>query len=245
MKASKITLLSLGGIVVGTIVLVAVVARVTLGWVSFGWAGQSGGTNGPEPGEMATASRDLVGFSGIEINGSWTIDVTRGDEWEVQLAYPENYLNRIDVSVNGDRLSLDGAERRSFFGGSEARFAADIVMPELAALEVAGSSRVMLSGFEGERLSIDVAGANQIAGEDGRYGELGLSVAGANDIQLAGFIFTDADVDLAGASNLTLTMDGGELTGGLAGAGNIEYHGTVSLEAIDVAGFGSVGPGER
>ena len=240
MKASKIALLSLGGIVVGTIVLAAVVARITLGW-----AGQSGSMNGPEPGEMTTVSRDLGGFSRIEINGSWRIDVTRGDEWQVELSYPENYLSRIDVSVTGERLSLDGAEPRSFFGGPDARFAADIVMPELVGLEVAGSSRVTLSGFKGERLSIDATGANQITGDDGRYGELGLSVAGANDIQLAGFVFTDADVDLAGASNLTLTMDGGELTGGLAGAGKIEYRGTVSREAIDVAGFGSVGPGER
>ena len=118
-------------------------------------------------------------------------------------------------------------------------------MPALVELEVAGSSRVTLSGFEGELLTIDAAGATQITGEDGRYGELELSVAGANDIQLAGFVFTDADVDLAGASSLTLTMDGGELTGGLAGAGKVEYFGTVSREAIDVAGFGSVGPGER
>ena len=32
--------------------------------------------------------------------------------------------------------------------------------------------------------------------------------------------------------------------GGLAGAGKIEYFGTVSREAVDVAGFGSVGPAE-
>ena len=240
MKASKIVLLSLGGIVVGTIVVAAVVARVTLGWV-----GQAVGQDRPEPGDMTTVSRDLSGFDRIEVNGSWRIDVSRGDQWQVELSYPENYEGEFEVSVNGERLSLDGAEPRSFFGRSNAQFAADIVMPELVELEVAGSSRVTLSGLEGEQLTIDAAGATQITGEDGRYGELELSVAGANDIQLAGFVFTDADVDLAGASSLTLTMDGGELTGGLAGAGKVEYFGTVSREDIDVAGFGSVGPGER
>ena len=240
MKASKIALLSLGGIVVGTIVVAAVVARVTLGWV-----GQAVGQDRPEPGDMTTVSRDLSGFDRIEVNGSWRIDVSRGDQWQVELSYPENYEGEFEVSVNGERLSLDGAEPRSFFGRSNAQFAADIVMPELVELEIAGSSRVTLSGLEGEQLTIDAAGATQITGEDGRYGELELSVAGANDIQLAGFVFTDADVDLAGASSLTLTMDGGELTGALAGAGKVEYFGTVSREAIDVAGFGSVGPGER
>ena len=240
MKASKIALLSLGGIVVGTIVLVAVVARMSVGWVGLG-AGQ----DLPDPGEMTTANRDLSGFDSIEINGSWEIDVSRGDQWQVELSYPENYEGEFEVSVNGDHLSLDGAGRRSFFGGPDAHYAANIVMPDLVELKIAGSSQVTLAGFQGEQLTIDAAGATQITGEDGRYGELELSLAGAHDIQLAGFVFTDADVDLAGASSVTLTMDGGELTGSLAGAGEIEYFGTVSREDINVAGFGSVGPAER
>ena len=240
MKPSTIALLSVGGIFVGAIVAAAMVARVSLGWV-----GQVVGQNRIDPGEMTTVNRDLSGFDSIEINGTWSVVVSQGDEWKVELSYPENYLEEFEVSVHDDHLSLDGAESRSFFGRSHAQFAAHIVMPALVELEVAGSSRVTLSGFEGEQLTIDAAGATQITGEDGRYGELELSVAGANDIQLAGFVFTDADVDLAGASSLTLTMDGGELTGGLAGAGKVEYFGTISREAIDVAGFGSVGPGER
>lgn len=239
MKSSKIALLSLGGVVAGTVVVAAVVARVAIGW-----DGQARAQIDIDPGETETASRDLSGFSSIEVNGSWSVAVTRGDEWQVELSYPENLVGEVDVSVKGERLSLDGAGMRSFFGRSDARFSADIVMPTLVELEAAGSSRVTLSGFEGEQLTIEAAGANQITGEDGRYGELELSVAGANDIQFAGIAFTDADVELAGASNLMLTMDGGALTGGLAGAGKIEYFGTVSREAVDVAGFGSVGPAE-
>ena len=188
MKASKIALLSLGGIVVGTIVVAAVVARMSMGWV-----GQAVGQDRPEPGEMTTVNRDLSGFNSIEINGSWEIDVSRGDQWQVELSYPENYEGEFEVSVDGDHLSLDSAAPRSFFGGRDAQYAANIVMPELVEVEVAGSSQVTLSGFEGEHLMIDAAGATQITGEDGRYGELELSVAGANDIQLAGFVFTDAD----------------------------------------------------
>ena len=49
-------------------------------------------------------------------------------------------------------------------------------------------------------------------------------------------------IKVAGATNVALTMHGGELTGGLAGAGRIEYSGTVAREAVDIAGFGWVGP---
>ena len=245
MKTSKIALLSLGGVVLAAIVAVAVAARVALGWNDLG--GRAGAVEAPgeEPGEMTTASHDLSGFDRVEINGNWSVEVVRGDGWRVELSYPENYLSAIDVSVRGERLRLDGARPGSFFGGSGARYAAEIVMPALLELDVSGSNRVRLSGFEGERLTIDVAGATQVTGEDGRYAELDLSMAGANDVELEGFVFTDAHVDLAGASDLTLTMDGGELTGSLAGVGSIEYSGTVSREAVDVAGFGSVGPAER
>ena len=61
-------------------------------------------------------------------------------------------------------------------------------------------------------------------------------VAGASDINLRGIAVTDAEIDLAGASNITLTMDGGALSGSMAGAGSIEYYGSVATESVRVAG---------
>ena len=57
---------------------------------------------------------------------------------------------------------------------------------------------------------------------------------------LRGTAATDAYVDLAGASKVTLTMDGGTLSGSMAGAGRIEYHGTVAKESVRVAGAARV-----
>lgn len=239
MKTSKIALLSLGGILLAAIVVIVAVARITLGWSE-----QPRPSVAIEPGETTTTSRELSGFSRIEINGNWTVAVTRGDDWQVELTIPENYEDVVDVSVSGDRLNLGVEEPRFIFGGSDAHFEAEIVAPVLVELDVAGSSDVTLSGFEGDELRIDAAGATRITGENGRYDELDLDVSGASDIRFAGITFTDANVDLAGAANLVLTMDGGELTGGLAGAGKVEYYGTVSRESVDIAGFGSVGPAE-
>ena len=240
MKTSTIALLSLGGILLGAIVVIVAAVRMTVGW------GDSPRASIPaDPGETATVSRELSGFNEIEINGNWTVTVTRGDDWQVELSYPENFEDLVDVSVRGEQLSLDGDDPDSFFGRSNANLAAEIVMPALTELDVAGSSDVTLSGFEGDELAIDAAGAHRITGQQGRYAELDLNVAGASDIQFRGITFIDANVDLAGAANLVLTMDGGELTGGLAGAGKVEYYGTVARESVDVAGFGSVGPAGR
>ena len=241
MKPSNIALLSLGGIVAATIVVIAVATRFTFGLGGQG-DGQVGAQAGSSPGELPAFSQDLSGFDSIEINGSWTVIVTRGDDWQVELDYPENGPRDIDVSVHGERLKLSGPQAGSPFGRSDARLTAKIVMPALVELETAGENRVTFSGFEGDRLTIEAAGASDMTGADCRYDRLDLSMAGAGNAQFEGIVVTDADVEVAGATNVSLTMDGGELTGALAGAGRLEYSGTVSREAVDVAGFGWVGP---
>ena len=58
-----------------------------------------------------------------------------------------------------------------------------------------------------------------------------------------GFLDAESDAEsvaLAGASNITLTMDGGVLSGSMAGAGSIEYHGSVAAESVRVAGAARV-----
>ncbi len=234
MKPSKIALLTLGGVILVAIVVTAVVARVTLGG-----GGAARVQAAADPGELTTVRHDFDRFNSIDIMGNWTVTVTQGDDWRVDLSSAGNGA-AADASVRGERLRLRGARSESFLGRSDAEYMAEIVMPELAELATAGSIRVTFTGFEGQRLSIDAAGATELTGRDGRYGELDLSMAGAGNARLDGVVFTNADVDLAGASNLELTMDGGELTGGLAGAGRIRYYGTVSSESVDIAGFGSV-----
>ena len=58
------------------------------------------------------------------------------------------------------------------------------------------------------------SGATDMTGEYCRYIILDLFMAGAGNAQLEGIVVTD--VEVAGATNVSLTMDGGELTGALA-----------------------------
>ena len=229
MKRSQITLLSAGGFLAAVVVASVVSARIAH-------------THGdPEfvDAEAIAAGAGLRGFHGVEVAGRWQVNVSRGDDWQVDLSYPEVLENRVKVHVRGDRLRL-GLESGSSWNEAGLPVSADIVMPELEEVEVRGAAVLEVSGFRGRRLEIDIAGAAQLEGRDGRYDELDLSVAGASDIDLRGIAVTDADVDLAGASKVTLTMDGGALSGSMAGAGSIEYYGAVATESVHVAGAARV-----
>lgn len=227
MKRSQTALLSLSGVLALAVIASVVSARIAP------YRGNS------EHAEARAGTAELHGFRGVEVAGRWKVGLTRGDDWRVVLTYPDALEDRVRVHMMGDRLRL-GLESGASWKESAGPVSADIVMPELAEVDARGAAMLEVSGFQGERLEIDVAGAVRLTGRDGRYDELELSVAGAGDIDLRGMAVTDADVDLAGASKVTLTMNGGTLSGTMAGAGSIEYYGTVAREAVRAAGAANV-----
>ena len=229
MKQSQIVVLSMVGVLAGVMVLVAGLGRTAMADID------------PDDqliGDGLLEKSELTGFNRIKVEGDWQVTVTRGEEWTVKLTDADD----VKVYTVSERLRLK--QKTRWWGGTSDTAKAEIIMPELKALNIAGAGDFSVSGFEGTHFEVDVAGAVQLVGRDGRYDSLKLSSAGASNIDLQGVVVTDAQVDVAGASEVTLDMNGGELVGSIAGAGNIEYYGTVSAQQVDIAGMGSVQPVE-
>ena len=226
MKPSHKALLSMGGVLAGVIVLTTIAGRVALSRAPFAVVEDS----------RFTERAELTGFTEVEIAGGWQVNLTRGDEWKVELSQSREREKPVRMHVLGNRLRL-GSGMRHWWHQDDAPGSVDIVMPSLEELELRGGARITLAGFRGDRLAIDAAGAVRLEGRDGGYEELNLSVAGASAIDLRGVPVRDAEVDLKGASDVVLTMNGGVLSGSAAGAGRIRYHGSVAEEQVVVAGI--------
>lgn len=234
MRKSHIAMLSAVGVVVLGTVAFASVIRVAL----------SEGAEVREVGDRIDQRLELRGFDRIGIEGSWTVTVRQGAEWAVQVSYPEGVEDDFDVRVEDGRLVLEYARPGFWWFGRGADLDAEIVMPQLSALDLAGAAELDLSGFEGDRLEIDVAGAADMRGRASRYSSLELSVSGAADVDFRDLVVTDARVNLAGASDVTLGMDGGVLSGQIAGAGSVEYFGEVREESVSISGLADVSRGD-
>lgn len=236
MRTSQKVMLSAGIVLVGVVLVLAVAGRLGLGSVA--------ADERIELGDRTTRTMALDGFTGVVVRGAWTVAITRGDAFRVELEFPEGIEDRLEVEVRGDRLVLDSedsaAYRWSLFGGNKLDLAARIVMPTLSQVEIAGSGELDLSGFSGDRLSLNVAGAANVEAVSGRYEALALDVSGAGRVDMAGMEFHDAHVVLSGAADVAVTMTGGVLSGSLSGVGNVRYHGTVSAERVSISGFGRV-----
>ncbi len=241
MRQSQLVIVSAVGFLTLLMIIMAAIGRVALSQSDSATTRTPAGS-AVVVGEQITMTFDVADFQRVDIEGRWQVSLTQGDEWQVEVSHAEGLEDDVNVYVRGDRLVLN---RRSsgdwrWWRRTETRLSAEIVMPELAELDLAGANQLDLSGFAGDQLKVEVAGANQVQGRDGRYDNLELSVAGASDIDLGGIVVTTAKVDLAGASKVTLNMNGGVLAGTMAGAGAIGYYGTVAEQRVRISGIGRV-----
>ncbi len=238
MDKSEITALSVAGFAVLAVVTIIVIDR------GAGWRPESGEATRAYTTSTKTSRAELRDFTGISAGGIWQVDVVPGDEWQVDLIYPEDAADRLIVRVQNDRLML--AHRSDFWrfwdnwNSDDAAPTARIVMPALNALKVSGASKVQFDGFSGEQLDIRVSGAGKIDGANGRYTQLALRISGAGDADMSDIIFTDARTRLSGAGNVSLTMDGGVLSGRISGAAKIAYRGSASDVRITTSGAAAV-----
>jgi Putative auto-transporter adhesin, head GIN domain len=242
MRQSQIAVASAFACFVLLIAGAVIAARVILAQVaSEDYATAPAGQQGAD---LASAVADLTGFDSVDARGVWEITLQQGADWDVRLTYPDEMADRLRVRVEGDRLVLDYDRQFSFWRDrsfdSHGHVQATIVMPELAAIHLAGASELSLDGFTGDTLAITTSGATEIDGTDSRFANLDLTVSGAGDVNLSEMLVDNARVILSGAGDVDLNMNGGELTGSVAGAGDLTYSGTVSRQDVAVSGFSSV-----
>jgi hypothetical protein len=191
-------------------------------------------------GERATRAYDVADFERLDVRGQWQVAVTRGDAWRVELSYPVELAERVEVLVENRRLTLRYSAERGWWSDfgrrEELRMSATIVMPMLDELELAGAPALSFSGFSGPDLEISSSGASSIEGRDSRYDELDLELSGAGAADLSGVTVTDAHLEISGAFRVTLRMAGGDLTGDVSGASAVAYYGSVRTQRIDASG---------
>ena len=139
MKRSQIALLSVGGVLALAVIASVVSARI---------APYRGA---PEHVDAQASSGDagLRGFRAVEVAGRWQVRLNRGDDWRVDLSYPEVLEDRVQVHVIGDRLRL-GLESDASWNEAGAPLSADIVMPELEDVEARGAAMIEVSAFRAD-----------------------------------------------------------------------------------------------
>jgi hypothetical protein len=208
-------------------------------------------------GRMETREYDLAGFEAIRASHGFRVEVRQGDEFEVLVTSDDNILDRLEVEVDGDVLSLGLPP--GFFTTS--RLEAEVTMPEIREVNASGGSRVSLDGFveEQDAFRTVVSGGGRISGEihaerievslsggaraelSGSGERLSLSISGGGTGALEDLAVETVDADLSGGSQATVNVSEA-LDATASGGSTLRYIGDPDIGRENVSGGSAVRP---
>ena len=193
-------------------------------------------------GNLVTQRLSLSGFTGIEVAGSWQVSVRPGP-YDVQVTVDDNVVDDLRIEVRGDALHFG---LRPQLRLRRVTLRAEVTMPTLHAVGVAGSGVATFSEFESPSLRLSVTGSGDVEGWAIAVGALDAGVSGSGDITLEGCASESAGVSITGSGDVTLRgkvddQPAGALTLQISGSGSADLDGCAFASAdIGITGSGSV-----
>ncbi|WOJ93762.1 DUF2807 domain-containing protein [Congregibacter variabilis] len=199
------------------------------------------------------ADEETRRFEGLEFNkvvvlGAAEVEVSQGDDIELQLRGPAKYLDLEPFYVKSDTLVLGS---RKSYGGTKGsskikQLAFRVVLPELRELNVKGSGTVYVKPFDLNSPGLksapimEVDGSGEINAFDLRGRELEIRVEGSGEFRAVSVEVDDLECVVAGSGNLfleTVTAKSGEFV--VTGSGDLRVTGTGFVEELEATVVGS------
>jgi hypothetical protein len=190
------------------------------------------GTKGS--GHVVSESRDVSGFSGIDVGGIYKVDVTAQKDFAVQIEADDNLMPLIRTEVDGDVLRIESDKRMS----PSSPILIHVYAPDISSLEVSGAASVDARDLDNSDLSIDSSGAAKIK-VAGSTAKLTVDVSGGTGVDAQSLKAEDATVQASGASNVIVNVSG-DLDTDASGASKIIYTGTPANIKKNTSGAATV-----
>jgi len=188
-------------------------------------------------GDWIEKEYDFNDFNQLNFSGGWRVKVEAGDEYSILLRTPKSLEDNLEVRKKGEYLMIG---TRGLLDMESQHFEARISMPYLKGLNASGGLDAELSGFRGEEMILEGSGGLNIKARDCAYTDLWVETSGGVNADLREMPVKNAHVDASGALHMILSMQGGELTGQINGAGSLEYYGSVSKNTLSVSGVSNI-----
>ena len=185
-------------------------------------------------GRAASESRDVTGFSGVDVGGVFQVEIVAGKEFSVQVEGDDNLVPLVKTEVRGGVLRIGTAQRVSPVNPLRVRISA----PDIDTVDASGVAKVDLSGVKNNSFHIDTSGASKIS-LNGETTNLKAEVSGASFVNAEGLNAENATVGASGASHINVFAIN-RLEGDASGASRIVYSGNPKSVDKRSSGAGSV-----
>lgn len=185
-------------------------------------------------GVVASEKRDLSDFKGVDVGGTFQVEIVAQKNFGVEVEADDNLLQYIKTEVKGETLEIKA--ERSFSTAKPIRVR--ISAPDIDDLEVSGAANVSLADLKNDSLNVDAGGASKIRVE-GETASLTVDLGGASRLDAENLKSENADIDAGGASSASVFVSG-DLKADLSGASRVTYEGNPKNFTNKTSGASSI-----
>ncbi len=168
--------------------------------------------------ETVTKVLDVKPFSKIELSGSSSVTIEKGNEQQVSVTIEHDYLARVNTEVSGGELDLSVREKGWFGGSAKGEF--HIVTPNLEALEVSGSGKASVSSVDTKEFVLELSGSGDIKIGELNASRVRISLAGSGDIDIGNLAALSVGVEIMGSGDIDVTGEVAKLRVEIMGSGD-------------------------
>ncbi len=195
----------------------------------------------PMPAQTETKEYHLSGFSGLDINFMYQVELTRSNRYLVTVECPDFLVPYLMVDVRDGNLRLSMNElprdvRRRMDNGNY-KLHAIVHMPELNVVRMSGASKLEAVGEFTTRkvFRANLSGATNASGISIRAAEAEIECSGASKLFLKGE-FEKVNASASGSSVIDLDASTRDAKVGLSGASRFDGSGKINKLNVEASG---------
>ena len=172
-------------------------------------------------GTLRTESRDVDGFSTIELTGSGDVIIEQEGTESLSIEAEDNLLPDLTSDVSNGTLRLGTKEGVDLEPTLPVTYR--VTVEDLAGLQLSGSGSVTAAGITTPSISIDISGSGDVT-VDGTADRQTVTISGSGDYSARDLLSRNASAEISGSGNVTVNaLD--VLDAEISGSGNATYTG--------------------
>jgi hypothetical protein len=172
-------------------------------------------------GDLRTESRDVRGFSTIELSGSGDVIIEQNGTESLSIEAEDNLLAELTSDVSSGTLRLGTTAGAALHSTLPITYR--VTVTDLAGLRLAGSGSMTAAGITTPAISIDISGSGDIT-VDGTADSQTVTISGSGNYSGGGLVTRNSTAEISGSGNITVNaLDA--LDAAISGSGNTTYTG--------------------
>jgi hypothetical protein len=185
-------------------------------------------------GKVVTETRDVHGFTGVEVSGDAKVEIEQGDTERVEITADDNIMQYLQSEVSGSQLRL-GPKNVSL--STKDRIVYKVFAKNISSLAASGSVSIEAKNLKTASLDVAISGSGDvnIAGEADSQK---IAISGSANYKAGELASKETALAISGSGKALVAVSD-KLDVQVSGSGDVEYIGTPQVTQ-SISGSGSV-----